>query len=211
VSEEAQATSQREVRDRLSGYAVWCMEEDEQHIRKKRAGLGDVYDGADARAIFNDPHQRAAHEALYGPLELENQHALDLERERHALFLDEQLEWLRKWYQDPVFKAWRTRFASIRKATPSTGNVSVFTLLGDSEKSVRQRLEARQLGFLYAHYSHGSHLLHGSSALSFLMKHEGTVGPEIGAWSEADEALLRGIIDTSMRTAINLRYLKQLL
>jgi hypothetical protein len=211
VSEEAQAAVPRQVHDRLAGYAVWCMEEDERYLHGVRAGLTAVYDGADARAIFNNPQQRAAHEALYGPLELENQHALDRGRERHAAFLDGQLEWLRGWQEDPVLDAWRKRFRQVREASRSAGPVSIFALLGDSENSVRQRLQARQVGFLYAHYARGSHLLHGSSVLSFLTRHDASVGPEVGVWSEPDEALLTGIVDTAMRTAVNLQYLKGLL
>jgi hypothetical protein len=209
VSKEAQTRGEKQALERLVGYAAWCLDQDHKHLVEAKATLGRVYDGADARALARDERALSLHEALYGDLDIENQHELDRQRQQHESLLEHQLTWVARWCAVEEIQRWLKEFKRRRSAQRLGAPHTIFTLLGAKTDSVRGRLAELDVDFAYTQYAHASQLLHGSSALHFVRHSTDELGPDFGLANGYEEAMVRGIADKLSRTTVNLDYLKR--
>lgn len=149
------------------------------------------------------------HEALYGELEVENQHELDCQREHHRSLIKDELSWIEVWSADEGIRRWLKEFS--RKKPTQRGAVvpTIFSLLGSKGDTVRDRLKELEIGFAYTHYAHASQMLHGSSALQFLSRSPNELGPDFGLPVGDEDAVGRGTADCLLRVIASLNYLKR--
>jgi len=207
VAPSAETRAKETMKDRLRGYAAWCLREDRKTLKTARGTLNDLYDGTDAQELMRDEQQRAFHEGLFGPIPTADQHELNRDRQTHAEYIEHRLAWLDSWLGSQHLAAWARQLddAERRNGPQST---SFFAALGAEGPSIRKRLKHLNIGFLYTTYSEASQMLHGSTVLNFLHISDSQVTPHFGQASD-EGSLTDGTSNYCLRAIGNLWYLRR--
>jgi hypothetical protein len=207
VAPSAESRAREVMKDRLRGYAAWCLREDRKALRAARGTLQDLYDGTDAQELLRDEPHRTFHERFFGPIPTANQHELDRDRQTHADYIDRRLRWIDFWLRDQQLDVW-TRRLDDEEQKSGPQSTSFFAALGAEGASIRKRLKHLTIGFVYTTYSEASQMLHGSTVLNFLQISESEVSPHFGQASDPG-TLTDGTSDYCLRAIGNLGYLRR--
>jgi hypothetical protein len=155
--------------DRLRAFAAWARAHDLKFYRDltRPDYLDAIWSPEPVRSLARDPEALAAHRAMFGEVEIANEHELERDRAQMELRMSELAAMMEAWLSTASLKPWHDRLRQLQKTSDRIP--SFFELFTAGESSVFKRLRSMGLGYSYPQYSRSSHVLHGSSLSAFLI------------------------------------------
>lgn len=152
--------------DNLRAFLAWALWNDSKtwEALLEPGRLEDVWDSASTRVLISDPKTLAMEESLMGPVEILNDHELELEREAQRRGAEDALGRCRNWLDSAALAPWRDRIQSLNRDHPS-----FFQVLDRKQRHNFDRLAAIGLEFAYPAFMAQSASVHGSGLDQFLL------------------------------------------
>lgn len=200
-SNESNSDANQDVKERLAAYSAWCLWKDISVLERKleRRNIDPVWDDSIRHEIAKDPDRLEKFELLYGQLEMEDPKELNRKRRDHEKQTWESQFQLKKFADHPEIRPWVDKLEanSIKARRRKEKWISsYYSLIGESETSVMNRLNKMGLAFGYSVYEENSLLLHASTFEKLFFRHEETIVPRIKSTSKIIEQLVDGIGST---------------
>lgn len=173
----SETDSWKEAQNRICAYAAWGLWNDKQLILEQLdpGRLDRVWDPNPVHEIVKDPGKREVHETLFGPLKLETEVELLVQRRRQEKSLRKTEERLRDWLNDPKLIVWHEKLRNSYELKHR--ELTFFELLNENEKTIRRKLKNLNLDFSYPSYKQGSMIIHGSTFEQFYYINEMKLTP----------------------------------
>jgi hypothetical protein len=195
--------------DRMRAFAAWALKHDLRYYRSllDEETLDAIWNPELARSIVANPEEHRFHEALFGELELANEHELDLEKEQMRVRMAKHAARVEKWLADDRLTVWSSRIEELegrRRRLPS-----FFELFESKEASMFHRLRAMGLAYGYITYARDSHIMHGSTIDGFLMTGDQVAAPRLSADAEVVERAIERVRADHARDTLLLHLIQQ--
>lgn len=204
----AEETAWKTVLKRLQAYTAWCLWNDRLFLDRllNFKTLEAIWDPLPARNIPTDPNKRAQYEQIFGELDLETD---DLKLRKGRFRQQDRghhnLHRIKTWLADPRLSVWINK---IERLKSSRQTVSFFSLLDESEASIRRRLKSWGKEFMYVSYLQSSLMIHGSTMDQFLIFRNGVFTPKFNGNTEEVESSASFVASTLNNIILSLHILK---
>lgn len=196
AGQKSSPDSQHTTSDRLAAYSAWCLWNDikAQDRRLERRNLDAIWDDSDAHKIAKDPDELEMYENFFGKLEFED----PKEAKTNRLEYEERIWHLRTKLENMAnhseLKPWIKKLET--RAKERNWIRSYFELIGESEKSIRQRLIKLDAAQAYSIYEEQSLLIHASTFDNLFSIHNDIAYPRIKTPPHIIESLTQSIAST---------------
>lgn len=172
VAEAAWHREWSEVSNRLRGFAAWALTNDLEYFRNRSRSseLDRMFAGTDPALLPTSAEEKGI-SMLFGELEIVSAAEAAVDRVRARNRYEGTIARIMDWLRDPRFDTWTTDKLRpwIEREQQSQQIPSLYETLDSEPRSTLAMLREIGLPHLYAAYSRGSMLLHGSSIEQFIV------------------------------------------
>ena len=153
-----------DVLDRMCAYTAWGLWNDKKYyseaLRKKH--LDQIWDPNPVDEIISDPNRKKAYESIFGPLPLETNSGLIIQRKKQEKYFINERDRVTSWLEHPNLKPWVMKIENIGD------NCKFWQLFNIENSSMHKIIKDTDIEFAYISYKSGSMTLHGSTIDNFL-------------------------------------------